>query len=76
MKGVLPGGWDDEDLTDDDDYYVDSLVRTAKNLKITVVPDITTGAGLDGQNFDGELNEEVRVWFKQFKERYNRCKCM
>uniref|UniRef100_A0A1B0G7H2 3'-5' exonuclease domain-containing protein n=1 Tax=Glossina morsitans morsitans TaxID=37546 RepID=A0A1B0G7H2_GLOMM len=74
MKGVLPAGWDDEDLTDDDDYYVDSLVRTAKNLKITVVPDITTGAGLDGQNFDGELNEEVRVWFKQFKERYNRYK--
>uniref|UniRef100_A0A1A9X004 3'-5' exonuclease domain-containing protein n=1 Tax=Glossina brevipalpis TaxID=37001 RepID=A0A1A9X004_9MUSC len=62
---------DDSFNDDDDDYYVDSLVRTAKNLKITVVPDITTGAQLDGQNFDGELSAEVRVWFEKFKERYN-----
>ena len=65
----IPAGYEDED-----DENLDFLVYSTQNLKITVVPDITTGAGLDGQNFDSKLSADMDNWFLEFSETYNKCK--
>lgn len=65
----IPAGYEDEE----DDENLDCLLYSTQNLKITVVPDITTAAGLDGQNFDSKLSVDMDNWFEEFKETYSKC---
>lgn len=51
----ISAGYED----DEDDLNLDFLVSTTQNLKITVVLDIITGAGLNGENFDSKLSTEM-----------------
>ncbi|KAM7349300.1 exonuclease mut-7 homolog [Cochliomyia hominivorax] len=66
-RGIPAGYEDDED-------NLDYMTYSTQNLKITVVPDITTAAGLNGQNFDCKLSPEMETWFEEFRETYNKCK--
>lgn len=66
----IPAGYEDE-MEDDS---LDFITCSTQNLKITVVPDITTAAGLNGENFDCKLSAEMEVWFEDFRETYNKCK--
>lgn len=60
---------------DEDGFSKDlSVKKTCENLKITVVPDITATAGLNGQPFDGELEPDWREWFEQLKSSWFTCK--
>lgn len=48
-------------IQSDDDTYGEqswSIRKTVQNLKITVVPDVTAAAGLDGRPFDATLSSE------------------
>lgn len=65
----IPAGFED-----DDDNSLDGLLCSSQNLKITVVPDITTGAGLNGEDFDKALSPEMDNWFEDFKETFGKCK--
>lgn len=65
----IPAGYEDEE-----DDNLDFMMYSTQNLKITVVPDITTAAGLDGQNFDSKLSVDMDNWFDEFRETYNKCK--
>ncbi|XP_023297234.2 exonuclease mut-7 homolog [Lucilia cuprina] len=66
----IPAGYEDENDEDD----LDLMTYSTQNLKITVVPDITTAAGLNGQNFDCKLSPDMEQWFEEFRETYNKCK--
>ncbi|XP_065363553.1 exonuclease mut-7 homolog [Calliphora vicina] len=66
-RGIPAGYEDDED-------NLDFMTYSTQNLKITVVPDITTAAGLNGQNFDCKLSPEMEQWFEEFRETYSKCK--
>ncbi|XP_075156421.1 exonuclease mut-7 homolog [Haematobia irritans] len=65
-RGV-PAGYEDED-----EDTLDLLCST-QNLKITVVPDITAGAGLNGEDFDNTLSAYMENWFEDFKETFGKC---
>lgn len=67
----VPAGYEDEEENDSLDF----ITFSTQNLKITVVPDITTAAGLNGENFDCKLGAEMEIWFEEFRETYNKCKC-
>lgn len=67
----IPGGFEDED---EDNDNLDFLISSTHQLKITVVPDITAGAGLNGEDFDSALSADMDKWFEDFKETYNKCK--
>ncbi|KAL5278093.1 EXD3 family protein [Megaselia abdita] len=54
-------------LEDDDEDFVKSISTPIQNLKITVVPDITCGAGLDNSDFDHKLSPEMERWFINFR---------
>lgn len=40
------------------------------NQKINILPDITTGVGLNGEDFDATLTEEEMDCFQEYKEFY------
>ncbi|XP_036319316.1 exonuclease mut-7 homolog [Rhagoletis pomonella] len=58
----IPAGYED-----DEDWF--SLSDGMQ--KITVVPDITIGAGLNRENFDRSLSPDVGNWFDGYKEHWN-----
>ncbi|GBP05422.1 Exonuclease mut-7 homolog [Eumeta japonica] len=66
----IPAGYED----DEDNF--EFMMHSTQNLKITVVPDITTAAGLEGKNFDSDINPEMERWFEDFRETYNKCNGM
>ncbi|XP_013107191.2 exonuclease mut-7 homolog [Stomoxys calcitrans] len=67
----IPAGYED----DDENCLEDLLCSTTtQNLKITVVPDITAGAGLNGEDFDNTLSADMDNWFEDFKETFGKCK--
>lgn len=43
-------------------------------MKITIVPDITSNAGLNGQPFDSTLEPELLDWFNNLKNIWGMCK--
>uniref|UniRef100_A0A1B0D7B9 Uncharacterized protein n=1 Tax=Phlebotomus papatasi TaxID=29031 RepID=A0A1B0D7B9_PHLPP len=62
--------------SDYEDTLESSVMKTRRNLKITIVPDKTHTAGLDGKPFDATLPPEVQAWFDQFKQIWNQCKLL
>ncbi|XP_053950068.1 exonuclease mut-7 homolog [Anastrepha ludens] len=64
----IPAGY--EDGEDGEDYLSEVM------QKITVVPDITVGAGLNNENFDRNLSSEVASWFFFYKDEWNSYKRM
>ncbi|XP_020812468.1 exonuclease mut-7 homolog [Drosophila serrata] len=62
MYNAIPGGMesDEEELED--------LMQC---LKIKRLADITTGAGINGRNFDATLDAEAEEFFKVFREKWN-----
>ncbi|XP_073832105.1 exonuclease mut-7 homolog [Musca autumnalis] len=64
----IPAGFEDED-----DNSLDGLLCSTQNLKIKLVPDITAGAGLNGEDFDKTLSPELDNWFEDFKETFGKC---
>lgn len=50
-----------------------SIKKTCENMKITILPDITEKAGLNGQNFDATLEPEVKGWFQQIESTWKSC---
>ncbi|XP_059616804.1 exonuclease mut-7 homolog [Phlebotomus argentipes] len=60
--------------SDLDDSLESAVLKTRGNLKITIVPDRTQNAGLNGKPFDATLSPEVQVWFEQFKQIWNQYK--
>lgn len=42
-------------------------------MKITVLPDITIRAGLNGENFDAALPLDVENWFQSYKQMWTIC---
>lgn len=63
----IPAGYEDDD-------ELDLMMHSTQNLKITVVPDITTAAGLDETNFDSKINSDMEQWFEEFRGTYSKCK--
>lgn len=64
----IPAGFED-----DEENSLDTLLCSTQNLKITVVPDITACAGLNGEDFDNTLSVDMDNWFEDFKETYGKC---
>lgn len=50
-----------------------SIKKTCENMKITILPDITDNAGLNGQKFDAALEPEVKSWFQQVESIWKSC---
>lgn len=50
-----------------DEDFIKSISTPIQNLKITVVPDITCGAGLNNSDFDHKLSPEMEKWFTNFR---------
>lgn len=44
------------------------------NQKVNVLPDVTIGVGLNGQNFIVELTDEQLAFFEELKDLYLQCK--
>lgn len=49
--------------------------KTAQNQKITVVPDVTAAAGLDGRAFDAELSFEEQQLLHSLRQMWLTCEC-
>lgn len=64
----IPAGMEDDDFEDVEDDFVNSVQKTCENMKITVLPDITIRAGLNGENFDAALPLDVENWFQSYKQ--------
>lgn len=64
----LPAGYED-DSNDDEDF--ESMEIFTQNLKITVVPNITKSAGLNGEDFDAELPVALETWFSSYQTMWN-----
>lgn len=52
-----------------------SIKKTCENMKITILPDITENAGLNGEKFDATLEPEVKSWFQQVESTWKSCTC-
>lgn len=66
---MIPAGMESDE--DDELGYCDSIIKTTKNMKITVVGDITIKAGLNEENFDMKLDKNIDVWFQEYKTLWN-----
>ncbi|XP_055843854.1 exonuclease mut-7 homolog [Episyrphus balteatus] len=64
----LPAGFED-DSNEDEDF--ESLEIFTQNLKITVVPNITKSAGLNGEDFDAQLPMALETWFSSYQTMWN-----
>lgn len=65
---------------DSDDYECDyartlqnNIRKTTENLKMTIVPDITENATLNGTSFDATLHPDVAQWVAVLQETWNKC---
>lgn len=58
----------------DEGYSMASIKKTCENMKITILPDITENAGLNGEKFDATLEPEVKSWFQQVESIWKSCK--
>lgn len=64
--------------SDDYDYartLQNNIKKTTENLKITIVPDITSIAALNGTAFDATLSPDVEQWLEGLRQTYNMCMC-
>lgn len=50
--------------------------KTAQNQKITVVPDVTAAAGLDGRAFDATLSFEEQTLLQSLRQMWLTCECI
>ncbi|EDW36808.1 GL25861 [Drosophila persimilis] len=62
MYNAIPAGFED-----DEDTLEDYMI----NLKIKRLENITTGAGINGTNFDATLDAEAQEFFTVFREKWN-----
>ncbi|KAI8042107.1 exonuclease mut-7 homolog [Drosophila gunungcola] len=62
MYNAVPAG------LESDEEEMENLMA---NLKIKRLEDITTGAGLNGRNFDATLDADAEEFFKLFREKWN-----
>ncbi|SPP82156.1 exonuclease mut-7 homolog [Drosophila guanche] len=62
MYNAIPGGFEDDE---------DELEHYMTNLKIKRLENITTGAGINGTNFDATLDAEAQEFFTVFREKWN-----
>ncbi|KAH8333688.1 exonuclease mut-7 homolog [Drosophila kikkawai] len=62
MLSAIPGGMESDE---------EELEVLMQCLKIKRLADITTGAGINGRNFDATLDAEAEEFFKVFREKWN-----
>lgn len=62
MYNAIPGGMESDE---------EELEELMQRLKIKRLADITTGAGINGRNFDATLDSEAEEFFKVFREKWN-----
>lgn len=67
-------------VQDSDDFDYDyertlqnNIKKTTENLKITIVPDITSNAALNGSAFDATLTPDVAQWLENLRQTWNLC---
>lgn len=51
-----------------------NIKKTAANLKMKIIPDITANASLDGSSFDTSLTHEKLVWMEKIRSTWVACK--
>lgn len=51
-----------------------NIKKTTENLRMTIVPDITTNAALNGMSFDATLTDDVQKWLNGLKQTWASCK--
>nr|AAM49831.1 GM01690p [Drosophila melanogaster] len=62
MYNAIPAGFESDE---------ENMENLMSNLKIKRLEDITTGAGIDGCNFDATLDAKAEEFFKLFREKWN-----
>lgn len=50
-----------------------NIRKTTENLKMTIVPDITENAALNGTSFDASLHPDTSQWFEVLNQTWNKC---
>lgn len=51
-----------------------NVKKTSENLKMTIIPDITANATLDGSSFDTTLSYEKAMWLEKIRSTWVACK--
>jgi hypothetical protein len=52
---------------------LNSSADSSQGLRIKIVPDVGSRAGIDGQDFDTKLDESIKIWFDGFKDNFKLC---
>lgn len=65
-------------MQEDDDYNVRTqrwrgVRKTAQNQKITIIPDVTATAGLNGQPFDTKLTSDEELQLQALRSKFTTC---
>lgn len=68
--------WDFGFSADNERSIQHGVQKTAQNLKVTVVPDVTLNACLNGETFDATLPPDVKEWFNHLKQSWTSCKSL
>lgn len=51
-----------------------NIKKTAENLKMKIVPDITENAALNGSSFDAGLTSDAAQWLNHLRQTWLACK--
>lgn len=57
-----------------DDFQTWSVRKTVQNMKITVVPDVTAAAGIDGRPFNATLTADERTVLHSLRSQWTACR--
>ena len=57
-------------FTDD----LNSSNDSSHGLRIKIVPDVGSRAGIDNKDFDTKLDDNIKIWFDGFKDNFKLCK--
>lgn len=69
-----------QDDSEDSDYMLNDAMRknikkTAANLRVKIIPDITANATLDGSSFDTTLTQDKLEWMEKIRSTWVACTC-
>lgn len=67
-----------QDDSEDSDYMLNDAMRknikkTAANLRVKIIPDITANAALDGSSFDTTLTQDKLEWMEKIRSTWVAC---
>jgi hypothetical protein len=52
---------------------VNSSSDSSYGLRIKIVPDVGSRAGIDYRDFDTKLDDNIKIWFDGFKDNFKLC---